>query len=141
MYRISLIPKESIHTIIPLLQVLNPANETELLRLRLDEMLLRGYECVGVYDGDRLVGISGLWILTKYYIGRHIEPDNVVIHPDYRNKGIGELMMDWIYQYGREQGCVASELNCYVSNSGGVKFWHNQGYKIIGFHMQKRLEE
>jgi GNAT superfamily N-acetyltransferase len=140
MYTVSLIQYSAIHTIIPLLQILNPALTADILRERLDEMLHRGYQCVGVYDGDRLVGISGLWILTKYYIGRHIEPDNVVIHPDYRNKGIGELMMEWIYNYGREQGCVASELNCYVSNSGGVKFWHNQGYKIIGFHFQKKLD-
>src|SRR5919202_2478979 len=120
MYTIQLIPKEEIHCIIPFLQLLHPALEQETLQTRLDEMLTRDYHCVGVYDAENLIGISGLWILTKYYVGRHIEPDNVIILPDYQNKGIGNLMMNWIYEYGKTQGCVASELNCYVSNEKGL---------------------
>jgi len=139
MHTFSLIPKEDIYTIIPLLQLLNPAIDKATLKSRLDEMILQNYECLGVFDGDRLIGISGLWIITKYYIGRHIEPDNVVIHPDYRNKGIGEQMMQWIYDYGKQRGCVASELNCYVSNEKGHKFWFKENYRILGFHFQKSL--
>lgn len=140
MYTFSLIPEEQIHSIIPLLQILNPKIEESVLQTRLDEMLQQNYKCLGVFDGERLIGISGLWIVTKLYVGKHIEPDNVVIHPDYRNQGIGEQMMQWIYDYGRQNGCVASELNCYVSNEKGHKFWFNEGYKILGFHFQKKLD-
>ncbi|EQD69526.1 GCN5-related N-acetyltransferase, partial [mine drainage metagenome] len=42
----------------------------------------QGYQCAGLYDDGRLIGICGLWILTKYYVGKHIEPDNVVIQED-----------------------------------------------------------
>ena len=80
-----------------MLQLLDSRLSDEVLKSRLDEMVERGYECVGVYDGDKLIGISGLWILVKYYIGRHIEPDNVVILPEYRGKGVGEQMMEWIF--------------------------------------------
>jgi GNAT superfamily N-acetyltransferase len=139
MYDFSLIPKDKLYTVIPLLKILNPNIEDETLKSRLDEMLLQGYECVGIFDNNKLIGISGLWIITKYYIGKHIEPDNVVIDPEYRNKGIGELLMKWIYEYGRSKGCVASELNCYVSNEKGNKFWFNEDYKIIAFHYQKKL--
>src|SRR6187402_2507521 len=116
MYTFSLLPKENIYTIIPLLQLLNPDLDEPTLKGRLDEMVQQNYECLGVFDKDRLIAISGLWILTKYYVGKHIEPDNVIIHPDYRNKRLGEQMMHWIYEYGKQKGCVASELNCYVSN-------------------------
>jgi GNAT superfamily N-acetyltransferase len=139
MYDFSLIPKDKLYTVIPLLKILNPNIEDETLKSRLDEMLLQGYECVGIFDNNKLIGISGLWIMTKYYVGKHIEPDNVVIDPEYRNKGIGELLMKWIYEYGRSKGCVASELNCYVSNEKGNKFWFNEDYKIIAFHYQKKL--
>ena len=139
MYNFRLIPREDISSIIPLLRILNDALSEELLHERLDEMVAQGYECVGAYDEGRLIGISGLWTLTKYYVGRHIEPDNVVILPEYRGKAIGEQLMEWIYAYGRSKGCIASELNCYVTNSGGQKFWANEGYKVIGFHYQKIL--
>src|ERR1700740_3648545 len=94
MYRYSLIPKQDMLKIIPLLQILNDTISEEVLKERVTEMVERGYECVSVYDGEKLIGICGLWILTKYYVGRHIEPDNVMILPEYRGKGIGEKMME-----------------------------------------------
>jgi GNAT superfamily N-acetyltransferase len=139
MYQIQLIPKEQMHSIIPLLRILNASIDEATLQERLQDMMQRNYECAGVYDNDQLIGICGLWILNKYYVGKHIEPDNVMLLPEYRNKGVGEQMMEWVYEYGRSQGCIASELNCYVVNDKGIKFWLNQGYKIIGFHCQKKL--
>lgn len=138
MYQIRLIPREELDTIIPLLRILNDAIDERTLQERLEDMQQRNYVCAGVYDQDRLIGICGLWILNKYYVGKHIEPDNVMILPEYRNQGVGEQMMEWVYAYGREQGCVASELNCYVTNDKGIRFWLNQGYRIIGFHCQKK---
>lgn len=139
MISFKLIEKEENNAIIPFLQILNNKIETETLRSRLLEMFQQGYECVGVYKDGRLIGISGLWILTKYYVGKYIEPDDVVILPEYRNSGIGQMLMNWIYEYGKSKGCIASELNCYVANAFGQKFWINQEYKIIGFHFQKNL--
>ncbi len=139
MYTYQLIPKEDINSIIPILRLLHNELTDDVLKERLAEMVEKGYECLGVFDNEQLIGICGLWILVKYYVGRHIEPDNVMILPEYRNKGIGEEMMEWVYAYGRSKGCVASELNCYTTNSGGQKFWANEGYKILGFHYQRPL--
>lgn len=137
--RFELLPREQISDIIPLLQILDDRITGDVLSERLNEMFDKGYICLGVFDEDKLIGISGLWILTKYYVGRHIEPDDVVILPEYRGYGIGEKMMEWIYNFAKEQGCIASELNCYVGNSAGQKFWANEGYRIIGFHYQKKF--
>jgi diamine N-acetyltransferase len=125
--------------IIPFLKLLNDTIADDILESRLTEMFAQGYRCVGIFEGEKMIGLSGLWILTKYYVGRHIEPDNVIIHPGYRGSGVGELLMQWIYNYAIEQGCVASELNCYTTNHAAQKFWANQGYKILGFHYQKKL--
>ena len=142
MLRFELIKKENINSIIPLLKILAPQMEETLLNERLADMVQNhNYECVGVYDADKLIGMSGLWILNKYYVGKHIEPDNVMVLPEYRGSGIGEQLLEWITAYGKAQGCIASELNCYVNNSEGLKFWLNNGYKVLGFHCQKKFEE
>jgi GNAT superfamily N-acetyltransferase len=139
MYRFELIPSANIYSIIPLLQVLNDTIDKTVLKSRLDEMIVQGYECVGVYDDNKLIGIAGLWFITKYYVGRHVEPDNVIILPKYRKEGLGDALMKWIVDYALSKGCVASALNCYVTNSGAQKFWMNQGYKVMAFHYQKQL--
>ena len=139
MYPIKLIEQKNIKCIIPLLHKLNPNIEIAVLESRLDDMLKNNYECVGVYDGENLIGISGLWILTKYYVGKHIELDNVYISREYQGKGLGKQLVHWILDYGKSKGCIASELNCYVGNAKGNKFWEEMGYEKIGYHFSRKL--
>ena len=136
---IRLIDKKEIFSIIPFLSELNSKITDAVLESRLSEMVLQGYQCVGVYDSNKLVGISGIWLLTKYYIGKHIEPDNVFILPEYQGQGIGKLLMNWIFDYAKSIGCVASELNCYTNNTEGQRFWKQQGYEVVAYHFQKQL--
>ena len=113
-------------------------NET-LLKERLGEMLGQNYRCIGIYDNEKLIGICGIWILTKYYVGKYIEPDNVVILPEYQGQNIGKQLMQWIYDYAQKINCVASELNCYVGNKKAQSFWEKEGYEVIGLHYQKKF--
>ena len=136
---IRLIEKEKMNSIIPLLTQLNPKIADDLLKSRLKDMVLQGYQCVGVFDADKLIGISGIWVLVKYYVGKHIEPDNVFLLPEYQRKGIGKLLMQWIFEYSKSLGCEASELNCYTKNESGQRFWKEQGYEVVAYHFQKQL--
>ncbi|MDB4293198.1 GNAT family N-acetyltransferase [Maribacter sp.] len=136
---ICLVKKENMDSIIPLLGQLNPTISKKVLKNRLRDMIVQGYRCVGVFDNNRLIGISGIWVLTKYYVGKHVEPDNVYILPEYQGKGIGKLLMSWIFDYARSIGCEASELNCYTKNEAGKRFWEQLGYEMVAYHFQKQL--
>lgn len=138
-FEIRLIDKEEIFSIIPFLSELNSEITNDVLESRLSEMVLQGYQCVVVYDSDELVAISGIWLLTKYYIGKHIEPDNVFVLPEYQGRGIGKLLINWIFEYAKSIGCVASELNCYTKNTAAQRFWKQQGYELVAYHFQKQL--
>lgn len=119
--------------------MLNSTISEDVLKQRLDEMLTQGYQCIGIFDEDKLIGICGIWILTKYYVGKHIEPDNIIISSPYQNKNIGTQLMAWIYNYAKTNGCIASELNCYVGNKEAHRFWEKEGYEVIALHFQKKL--
>lgn len=140
MVDIRLIEKHNIYSIIPLLQTLDKEISKETLKQRLDEMIEEKYQCIGLFDDKKLIGICGLWILTKYYIGKHIEPDNVIILPEYQNQKIGTKLMNWIYDFAKKNDCIASELNCYINNKKALKFWEKEGYEVIGLHFQKKFE-
>lgn len=137
---IKLIPRAKLSSIIPLIKQLNPSLPEATLKTRLDEMIAQGYQCVGLYSENQLIGICGVWIMTKLYVGKHIEPDNVFILPEYHRLGLGKRLLEWVYEYGKLQGCTASELNCYVSNIMGNAFWEREGFEKIGYHYQKLLE-
>ena len=143
MYKFSFrqIPNENILEILPLLRKLNDHTPTELLKERLLEMADQNYECVGLYDEDKLIGICGLWYSTRHYLGRSAEVDHVIIDDGYRNMGLGRYFFSRIYEYLREKGCEATELNTYTQNRKSHKFYYNEGYEIYGFHMAKILRE
>lgn len=117
----------------------DPSISEALLGERLEVMFDQGYKCVGVFDGKRLIGISGLWVLVKYYIGKHVEPDNVYILSEYQGKGVDTQLVEWIFDYAKSIGCTGTELNCYVKNVEAQRFWERHGYRILGYHYQKKF--
>jgi len=89
---IKIIPTENILSILPLLRELNGYTSKEILSQRVIEMTTQNYKCVGMYRNNNLIGISGLWFLTRHYCGKSIEPDHVVISKEFRNQGLGNKL-------------------------------------------------
>ena len=140
--KIELIPYDKMETILPLVVQLNERRiPNDVLADRLKNMLeMGGYQCIGVYHQDELVGICGFWVLNKLYAGKHIEPDNVFVKEAYRSQGVGELMMNWLFEHAKEIGCERAEVNCYAKNIKGKKFWEAMGFMPLGYHMIKKFD-
>lgn len=134
---IKLIPTKDILIILPLLKELNTNTSDAILKNRILDMTTQHYKCIGMFLGNELIGISGLWFLTRHYCGKTIEPDHVVISKLHRNKGFGKKLFDWIYEYAQSIGYEATELNTYIHNVKSHKFYENEGYKKLGFHYLK----
>ncbi|MGG5485688.1 GNAT family N-acetyltransferase [Gaetbulibacter sp. PBL-D1] len=135
-----IIKKSEINTIIPLVKKLNNNTVSDaVLKERFAEMITQNYECAVIYDGEKLIGMSGMWFCTRHYAGRSVEIDHVYIDDDYRGKGLGKQFLSWIYNYAESKGCKAVELNTYVQNYPSHKFYYNEGFEILGYHFFKKL--
>lgn len=135
-----IIDNTDIEEVIPLVEKLNNHKISyEVLERRFAEMITQNYECAVIYDADRIVGVCGLWFCTRHYSGRSVEPDHVYIEEAYRGRGLGGQFFNWIYNYVKERGYEAMELNTYVNNAPSHKFYFNEGFKILGFHFLKKL--
>jgi len=134
---IKLIHPNNILSILPLLKELNTTTSDDVLKQRVLEMTSQNYKCVGVFLNHKLVGISGLWFLTRHYSGKTIEPDHVVISSEHRSKGLGKILFEWIFNYAKSIGYEATELNTYIHNVKSHNFYENKGYRKLGFHYLK----
>jgi|TARA_B110000483_G_scaffold34548_1_gene42142 hypothetical protein len=135
-----IIQKEFISEIIPLIQEFTDNKfPNDILEIRFNEMFIQNYECIGVFKGDMLIGLCGLWFQTRHYAGKSCEPDHVYIQPEYQGLGLGNKMFDYVEKYCKEKGCESLELNTYVQNTSSHKFYYNLGYKILGYHFFKDL--
>ncbi len=137
---IRIIPSLEIFSIIPLIQILGNFSVSEaLLKERLQEMVQQNYECLGVFDSEKLIGICGLWFQTRHYAGRSVEVDHVIIDDSYRSHGLGKKLFDFISDYAKTKSCKWIELNSYVHNFPSHKFFYNQGFVAKGYHFVKEL--
>ena len=136
----SLLSHNDIPQIVPLIKVFNENKfSDEVLLNRFKEMFSQQYECVGIFDQNRLIGVAGLWYQMRHYSGRSCEVDHVYIDERFRSEGIGKKLFTFIEAHVTSKGCEAVELNTYVQNSASHKFYYNLGFKILGFHFLKEI--
>lgn len=136
---IRLLAKQELAIILPLVQILNPDVAPDLLAQRLQDMVEQGYQCVAVFSDDDCVGVAGIWQGTRFWCGRYLDVDNVVVDPAYRGSGIGRQLMGWVEQYARQQGCEIMVLDAYVTNHSARRFYERMGYQVLGHHFVKSL--
>jgi GNAT superfamily N-acetyltransferase len=137
--KIKFIAKNNILIILPLLKKLNDYTSEEVLKNRVLEMSNQNYKCIGVFDNEKLIGIAGLWFLTRHYAGKVIEPDHVIIDESYRNLGLGSKLFDFIHDYAKKNDFEALELNTYIDNLKSHHFYEQMNYKKLGFHYLKKF--
>lgn len=121
------------------IQELTPDVTSLQYRQMLQDMVPHNYFQVGVYEGQKLIAVSGCWIATKIYCGKYLEIDNFVVHKDYRSQNIGKMLVDWMLEEAKSQGCRAALLDAYVENFKAHKFYYNRGFIARGFHYLKWL--
>lgn len=137
---IKIIPSSEIFSIIPLLRKLGNDTVSEaLIKERLQEMMQQNYECLGIFDAEKLIGACGLWFQTRHYAGKSMEMDHVIIDDTYRSQGIGKMLIDFVSDYAKKKSCNWVELNSYVHNFPSHKFFYSQGFVAKGYHFVKEL--
>lgn len=122
-----------------LIKQLSPALTEEDYAAMLPQMVPNNYYQAAAYDGDTCVAVSGYWICTKLYSGKYIEIDNFVVSEAYRSKRVGKLLLDWILDEGRRNGCKTAMLDAYVENFKAHRFYYREGFIARGFHYLKPL--
>lgn len=126
--------------IIPLVQQLNPHLDIEIMKERQTTMFgITNYHSFGFYKDKELVGLCSGWITVRIYSGKQLEIDNVIIDSNCQSKGLGKQFIQLIEDWAAACDCNSVELNAYLNNTRGHKFYHNQGYEILGFHYRKKI--
>jgi GNAT superfamily N-acetyltransferase len=107
----------------------------------LTEMVPHNYRQVAVFEDDKCVALTGFWSGIKLWSGKYIEIDNFIVHPEYRSKGYGKAMTDYINKKALESNCTMIVLDAYTGNFTAHRFYYNQGFVPKGFHFLKILNE
>ena len=125
--------------IMPLVERHNAKVTPEELQRRLEIMKRHDYHCIAAFDGDRIVGVAGYWLGTRFWCGEYLDADNVIVDETLRSRGVGKALMDWLEAKAKELGCKLLVLDSYVTYVRAHKFYFREGYEITGYHFTKSM--
>lgn len=123
------------------IRFLYPNMTIEKYQLFLEDMIPKSYKQVAVFENNVCVGLTGFWFGTKLWTGKYIEIDNFIIHPEYRKKGIGKTLSEFIDNKAKELNCTCIVLDAFTGNFPAHRFYYNVGYVPRGFHFIKTIDE
>lgn len=76
---------------------------------------------------DQVVGYSGLWLVVDE---AHIT--NIAVHPRWRRRGIGKILMDEMQNRALARKCRAITLEVRKSNTAAQKLYTQYGFTAQG---------
>ena len=66
--------------------------------------------------------------------------DSVATMPEYRGKGIAELLMYAVLEEGRKQGFSLTQVNMYIGNEPALRLYKKLGFEVIEETRDKHFE-
>ncbi len=95
------------------------------------------YRFISAMHGDKLVGFCS--VVVNHDIVEQQKPIimlwNLRVHPNYRNKGIGKSIMDFIEKFGKSINVDFIFLGCDSDNQSARHFYNKIGYsEDYGFY-------
>lgn len=81
----------------------------------------------GIFNGESLLAFGGFWLIVDE---AHIA--NVAVHPDFRGKGLGELVMRQLMAVCQSMGALRMTLEVRESNLTALSLYEKLGFSIAG---------
>lgn len=105
------------------------------------EMIMRNnYKMLIVYNDDKIVGVVGYWISKMLYCGRYMQLHNLIVADEYRGKGIGKSIINYMENLAIKVNCDKIVLDSYVENKKSHSLYFELDFYIRGFHFMKDLK-
>ena len=73
---------------------------------RVGRQSVAGYELIGAFEGDTMVGVMGMRPVETLARGKHLHVDDLVIDEAARGEGYGKALLDYAEREARARGGV-----------------------------------
>ncbi len=118
----------------PVLRELRPQYSQEQLLRQIKKQQTNGYQLAWVEEDGAVLCVAGFVIAEKLAWQKHLYVDDLVSSESQRSRGAGKLLMDWLKQYAREQGCQQLHLDSGVQRFAAHRFYLREGFAIASHH-------
>lgn len=85
------------------------------------------------YDGMVVGYIIGWAEGDVYFV------DDLMVDPEYRRRGIGGMLLDYISDMAIRLGCNEIQLDVWLENESAVEFYIDGGFEVLKYRMFKKI--
>jgi len=86
----------------------------------------------GAFDGDTLIGISGLRWDALVQVAHKAVLWGVFVHPDRRQRGLARELLHALFTYARARGIEQIRLSVNVENPAAARLYRSLGFASYG---------
>src|ERR1041384_7471490 len=104
-------------------------------------MQKEGFMLAYIEEANKAVAAAGFRINEMFYRGKSVYVDDLVTLPEYRSKNYGGQLLDWIFQYAKEQNCKQVHLDSGVQRFDAHRFYLRKKFIISSHHFQYIVED
>jgi GNAT superfamily N-acetyltransferase len=90
-------------------------------------------------DAGTVAACAGFRLLECLSSGRTLYVDDLVTDESRRSKGFGGILLRWLEDHARAQGCETFSLDSATHRTGAHKFYYRMGLPIFAFHFARKL--
>lgn len=110
----------------PIIKQLHPSIEAPIYYEQLARMMDDGYQLFGLYEGNGLVAVAGVFLRVNFCSGKHVYISELVTEEAVRSKGYGEKLIQFVEIWAREQGAGYICLESALSREAAHRFYEEK---------------
>jgi GNAT superfamily N-acetyltransferase len=130
---------EDIRRCYDVFKVLRPhLTSPEELIERVQIQFKEGYKLAYIPEGDIIVACMGYRVLHSLAWERFVYIDDLVTMETSRGRGYGGKLLDFAFEYAREQKCTQVHLDSGYQRFDAHRLYLNKGFKIVCHHFSKK---
>ncbi len=111
-----------------LMQALRPhLTDSEQFVRQVQRQAQHGYQLLVAWQADVALGLAGYRVQENLVYGRFLYVDDLVCRDEVRGQGIGDRLMQAMYQEAAREQCAQLVLDSALSNALAHRFYFRQG--------------
>lgn len=91
-----------------------------------------------IEENNKIIAYGSIIIEYKiiHNLGKVAHMEDIVVHNDYRKKGVGKIMVEHLVDFSRKNGCYKIIASC---NDKNISFYNKLGFNKHHNHIRYNL--
>jgi len=124
----------------PVMSQLRPHLIAEQFVAQVREQMRDGYRLACVIQDGEVVAVAGYRISRCLSWGKYLYVDDLVTDAARRSQGFGKVLLAWLVEEARHQGCQEFHLDSGVQRKDAHRFYAREGMALLAYHYKLAIE-